>query len=102
MFLGKDDNASVESFGQISKIHALGNVKLIQPLRKSSAGELRWSHESGLVYLYKNAKVFHQQWGEAQGEEIIIHENDGHAEVIGGSEGRSRLILPPLGKSNKP
>ena len=46
--------------------------------------------------------MFHQQWGEAQGEEIIIHENDGRAEVIGGSEGRSRLILPPLGKSEKP
>ena len=102
LFLGKDGNATAESFGQISKIHALGNVKLIQPLRKSSAGELRWSDESGLVYLYKNAKVFHQQWGEAQGEEIIIHENDGRAEVIGGSEGRSRLILPPLGKSEKP
>jgi lipopolysaccharide export system protein LptA len=77
-------------------------VKLNQPLRKSSAGELRWSQESGLVYLFKNAKVFHQKWGEAQGEEIIIHENDGHAEVIGGSEGRSRLILPPLGKNKSP
>ena len=102
LFLGKDGNAAAESFGQISKIHALGNVKLVQPLRKSSAGELRWSDESGLVYLYKNAKVFHQQWGEAQGEEIIIHENDGRAEVIGGNQGRSRLILPPLGKSEKP
>jgi len=102
LFLGKDDNATGESFGQISKIHALGNVKLNQPLRKSSAGELRWSQESGLVYLFKNAKVFHQKWGEAQGEEIIIHENDGHAEVIGGSEGRSRLILPPLGKNKSP
>ena len=100
LFLGKDENASrVESFGQISQIHAKGNVRLIQPLRESSAGELSWLQESGRVYLYKKAKVFHQKWGEAQGEEIIIYEKDGRAEVIGGNEGRSRLLLPPLGKS---
>jgi hypothetical protein len=102
LLLGKDGNTTAESFGQISKIHARGNVKLIQPLRKSSAGELNWVEESGRVYLFNNAKVFHQQWGEAQGEEIIVYEKDGRAEVIGGSEGRSRLILPPLGKSEKP
>jgi len=33
-------------------------VKLNQPLRKSSAGELRWSQESGLVYLLKTPKCF--------------------------------------------
>ena len=102
LLIGKEDNTTEESFGQISKIHARGNVKLIQPLRKSSAGELNWTEESGRVYLFNNAKVFHQKWGEAQGEEIIVYEKDGRAEVIGGSEGRSRLILPPLGKSNKP
>jgi hypothetical protein len=102
LLLGKDGNTSSESFGQISKIHARGNVNLIQPLRKSSAGELNWTEESGRVYLFNNAKVFHQKWGEAQGEEIIVHEKDGRAEVIGGSQGRSRLILPPLGKTRKP
>ena len=102
LVLGKDGNTTAESFGQISKIHARGNVKLFQPLRKSSAGELGWVKESGLVYLSNNAKVFHQQWGEAQGEEIIVFEKDGRAEVIGGNQGRSRLILPPLGKPKKP
>ena len=102
LFLGNDVNSTEDSFGQISSIHALGNVKLIQPLRKSSAGELKWSEESGRVYLFKSARVFHQKWGEAQGEEIIIYEKDGRAEVIGGNQGRSRLILPPLGKTNKP
>ena len=102
LLIGKEDNATEKSFGQISKIHARGNVRLIQPLRMSSAGELNWVEESGRVYLFNNAKVSHQQWGEAQGEEIIIYEKNGRAEVIGGNQGRSRLILPPLGKSKKP
>jgi len=99
IFLGKENNSTFESFGKITQIHALGNVKLNEPLRKSSADELRWSQQSAQVDLFGNAKVFHQEWGEAKGEKIIILEEDGRAEVIGGNQGRSRVLLPPLNKN---
>ena len=95
IYLGKDSNGSADSFGKISQIHALRDVKLNQPLRKSSAMELKWKDDSGVVELFGDAKVFHKEWGEAQGEKIIIWEIDGRAEVIGGNQGRSRLLLPP-------
>ena len=34
--------------------------------------------------------------GEATGERIILHKDDGRAEVIGGKKGRSKLALPGL------
>jgi len=99
ILIGKDGNDSTfDSFGMISQIHALGNVKLIQPLRKSSADELKWTEDSAQVELLGSAKVFHKKWGEAQGEKIIISEKNGRAEVIGGNEGRSRVLLPALNK----
>ncbi len=100
LFLGSDGNSSTNSFGSISEIHALGNVKLNQPLRESSADELNWSEESGQVNLHGNAKVSHQKWGVAIGEHIILLEEDGRAEVIGGNKGRSKLLLPALNKTN--
>ena len=101
LFLGSDGNSSSNLFGRISKIHALGKVKINQALRRSSADELKWSEESGQVNLHGNAKVSHQKWGEASGEHIILLEEDGRAEVIGGNQGRSRIILPAL-KEPKP
>ena len=62
--------------------------------------ELKWKDDSGVVELFGDAKVFHKEWGEAQGEKIIIWEKDGRAEVIGGNQGRSRLLLPALNKTN--
>ena len=100
LFLGSDGNSSTNLFGSISKIHALGKVKLNQPLRESSADELKWSEESGQVNLHGNAKVSHQKWGVALGEHIILLEEDGRAEVIGGNQGRSKLFLPALNKTN--
>ena len=100
LFLGSDGNSSTNLFGRISKIHALGKVKLNQPLRKSSADELKWSEQSGQVNLHGNAKVSHQKWGVATGEHIILLEEDGRAEVIGGNQGRSKLFLPALNKTN--
>ncbi len=100
IYLGEDSNGSTDSFGKISQIHALRDVMLNQPLRKSSAMELKWKDDSGVVELLGDAKVFHQEWGEAQGEKIIIWEIDGRAEVIGGHQGRSRLLLPALNKTN--
>jgi lipopolysaccharide export system protein LptA len=69
-------------------------------LRKSSANELKWSEQSGQVNLHGNAKVSHQKWGVAIGEHIILLEEDGRAEVIGGNKGRSKLLLPALNKTN--
>lgn len=100
IYLGNDANKTSDSFGKISQIHALGDVKLNQPLRKSSADELKWNDQSGKVELFGDAKVFHQEWGEAQGEKIIIWEIDGRAEVIGGKQGRSRLLLPTMKNIN--
>lgn len=100
LFLGFDGNSSTDLFGRISKIHAVGKVKLNQPLRKSSADELKWSEQSGQVNLHGNAKVSHQKWGVALGEHIILLEEDGRAEVIGGNQGRSKLFLPALNKTN--
>lgn len=99
ILLGKDEDTSTDAFGKISQIHATGNVKLKQPLRSSSADELKWSQGSGRVDLSGSAKVFHQKWGAAEGEKIVISQKDGRAEVIGGKEGRSRLLLPGLNKS---
>ena len=98
IFMGKDYNikSRTDTFGRISQIHAVGNVRLNQPLRSSSANELKWSEENQQVILLGNANVSHQKWGEAQGEKIIISQKDGRAEVIGGSRGRSRLLLPAL------
>ena len=96
IYLGKDAKKTADSFGKISQIHALGDVNLNQPLRKSSAHELKWNDHSGKVELYGDAKVCHQEWGEARGEKIIIWEIDGRAEVIGGKQGRSRLLLPTM------
>lgn len=98
IFIGKDQNKSLDSFGRISEIHAVGRVRLNQPLRQSSADELKWSDDSGRVDLFGGATVFHQEWGEAHGERIIIWEVDGRAEVVGGNQGRSRLLLPALSK----
>lgn len=99
ILIGKDGNDSAfDSFGMISQIHALGKVELIQPMRKSSADELKWTEESAQVVLLGSAKVSHKKWGEAQGEKIIISEKNGRAEVIGGNEGRSRVLLPALNK----
>ena len=88
--------SKIDSFGKISKIHAKGNVELIQPLRRSSGEELKWSDKNAQIELLGNAQVYHQKWGKAQGEKIIISEKDGRAEVIGGNRGRSRLSLPAL------
>ena len=41
-----------------------------------------------------------QKWGVAIGEHIILLEEDGRAEVIGGNKGRSKLLLPALNKTN--
>jgi len=103
LFLGVGGKSKTNFFGRISHIHAIGKVKLTQPLRESSANELKWSEESGQVNLHGKAKVSHQKWGEASGEHIILLEEDGRAEVIGGNQGRSRIILPALNKhsSNK-
>ena len=103
ILLGPDDNGTkVHAFGKISQIHATGTVKLNQPSRRSSADELKWSQGSGRVDLFGNAKVFHKKWGAAEGEKIVISQKDGRAEVIGGKQGRSRLLLPALNKSKFP
>ena len=103
ILLGKEGNGrELDTLGKISQIHAAGNVQFLQPLRKSSADELKWTEESGRVDLLGNAKVFHQKWGEAQGEKISISEKDGRAEVVGGNQGRSKLLLPALNKTRIP
>jgi hypothetical protein len=94
--LGKEDNASSQVIGKIVRIHAKGKVQLTQPGRSCVAENLVWNAKGGEVLLDGGAVVSDEHWGEAIGERIILHKEDGRAEVIGGKKGRSKLSLPGL------
>jgi hypothetical protein len=94
--LGQEDNASSQVIGKIVRIHAKGKVQLTQPGRSCIAENLIWNAKGGEVLLDGGAVVSDDHWGEAIGERIILHKEDGRAEVIGGKMGRSKLSLPGL------
>ena len=94
--LGEEDNSSSQVIGKILRIHAKGKVKLTQPGRSCVAENLIWNAKGGELLLDGGAMVSDDQWGEATGERIILHKEDGRAEVIGSKNGRSKLSLPGL------
>ena len=94
--LGKEDNSSSQVIGKILRIQAKEKVRLTQPGRFCAAENLIWNAKGGEVLLDGGAVVSDEQWGEATGERIILHKDDGRAEVIGGKKGRSKLALPGL------
>jgi len=94
--LGEEDNSSRQVIGKILRIHAKGKVQLTQPGRSCVAENLIWNAKGGELLLDGGAMVSDDQWGEATGERIILHKEDGRAEVIGSKNGRSKLSLPGL------
>ena len=82
--------------GEVSGIHATGSVNLKQLGRECWADQLMWDANDSKVSLLGNARVMDDEWGEASGEKILLEKGKGRAQVIGGSQGRSKLSLPNL------
>ena len=80
--------------GEVSGIHATGSVNLKQLGRECWADQLMWDANDSKVSLLGNARVMDDEWGEATGEKILLEKGKGRAQVIGGSQGRSKLSLP--------
>jgi len=94
--LGRENNSSTDPIGKIEIIHAEENVRLRQPGRRCEAQELHWQADGGQVILKGRAVVADDEWGEAAGNHIVLHKEDGRAEIVGGENGRSRLRLPSM------
>ena len=82
--------------GEVSAIHSIGSVNLKQLGRECWADQLMWDANDSKVSLLGNARVMDDEWGEATGEKILLEKGKGRAQVIGGSQGRSKLSLPNL------
>lgn len=85
-----------DGVGEVSGIQATGSVNLKQLGRECWADQLMWDANDSKVSLLGNARVMDDEWGEANGEKILLEKGKGRAQVIGGKQGRSKLSLPNL------
>ena len=74
IFLEKDSNQSVQArgIGRISKIFAVGKVRMNQPGRSSFADKMEIDAKSGEAILWGNAKVKDEEYGVATGDKIVL------------------------------
>jgi lipopolysaccharide export system protein LptA len=94
----KDVNASKgdSSLGKISKIMARGKVEMKQYGRRSYADELTIEARTGQALLKGNARVEDDEYGIAEGSEIVLEKGKRRAQVIGGKGKRPSLQLPEI------
>ncbi|MBT3638559.1 MAG: hypothetical protein HN531_16630 [Opitutae bacterium] len=94
----KERNSSSDDIGRISRISALGKVKLSQRGRTSYCDSLGMDVPKGEVLLEgKPARVVDEEWGAAIGNRIVLEKGKRRARVLGGEAGgRPRLELPPI------
>lgn len=94
----KDANASKESstLGKIGKIIARGKVAMKQTGRRSYADELVIETLSDRAVLKGNARVEDDEYGVAEGNEIVLEKGKRRAKVIGGKDVRPSLQLPEI------
>ena len=94
----KERNSSSDDIGRISRISAMGNVKLSQRGRTSYCDSLGMDVLKGEVLLEgKPARVVDEEWGAAIGNRIVLEKGKRRARVLSGEEGdRPRLELPPI------
>ena len=94
----KERNSSSGDIGRISRISAVGKVKLSQRGRVSYCDSLGMDVLKGEVLLEgKPARVVDEEWGAAIGNRIVLEKGKRRARVLGGEAGgRPRLELPPI------
>ncbi len=86
-----------EQGGQVDRVEALGNVRIVQLNRLGTGGRAVYENKEGKISLYQNPKVY-QDKNVVSGKVITYYLEDEKSVVTGGPESRVEATIYPKGK----
>jgi lipopolysaccharide export system protein LptA len=86
-----------EQGGQVERVEAFGNVRIVQLNRLGTGGHAVYDNKEGKVTLYQNPKVY-QDKNVVSGKVITYYLEDEKSVVTGGPENRVEAIIYPKGR----
>jgi lipopolysaccharide export system protein LptA len=88
-----------EQGGDVDKVEAFGNVRIVQQNRIGTAGHAVYSNMEGKISLSENPKV-HQGKDVVTGQVITYFISEEKSVVTGGPDSRVNAVIYPKGKGN--
>jgi lipopolysaccharide export system protein LptA len=80
----------------ISKVEALGNVRIVQGNRQGFSGRAKFDNQAGTIVMEDNPKV-RQGSDTVSGKVITFYLNEDKSIVTGGSDHRVEAVINPKG-----
>ncbi len=86
-----------EQGGEVDRVEAFGNVRIVQLNRLGTAGHAVYSNKEGKISLYINPKVY-QGKDVVSGKVITYYIGEEKSVVTGGPESRVEAVIHPKGR----
>ncbi len=86
-----------EEGGQVDRVEAIGNVRIVQLNRLGTGGRAVYENKEGKITLYQNPKVY-QDKNVVSGKVITYYLEDEKSVVTGGPETRVEATIYPKSK----
>lgn len=86
-----------EQGGQVDRVEAFGNVRIVQMNRLGTGGHAVYDNKNGKITLYLNPKVY-QDKNVVTGKVITYYLNEEKSVVTGGPETRVEATIYPKGR----
>lgn len=88
-----------EQGGDVDKVEAFGNVRIVQANRLGTAEHAVYSNKEGKITLYINPRV-HQGKDVVSGKVITYYINEEKSVVTGGPQNRVEAVIYPKGRGS--
>lgn len=86
-----------EKSGEVDRVEAFGNVRIVQKNRLGTAGHAVYNNKDGKISLYKSPKVY-QGKDVVSGAVITYYIGEEKSVVTGGPESRVEAVIYPKGR----